>query len=362
MIAKSTFGSGIDDLTGDVTAYCLSVALDNGADANIKSTDKETIPIQLLYPCRTPEASWVARQRKKERWSVERRLDFIDFRLYWEGRVNRSDLMEFFGVSVPQASADLTMYQEIAKDNAVYNKTLKTYVAGPRFKPVFFEPSAEQYLAQIRLIQSGLLTEEEAWAVRLPSYSIVPILRRRLEPGTLRRILDAIRSGASVQVKYQSMSSPKPKWRWISPHALGFDGFRWHARAWCHTRGGFVDFVLARILEIGEIRPFDINPADDVGWQREVTLKLAPHPDLKDGNRRVVELDFGMVNGIVAVTTRVCMAYYFMRQMGLDRDLSKVLPERQQLVLVNRDEIEAAIKEADACEPAGEETMKQDEG
>ena len=74
------------------------------------------------------------------------------------------------------------------------------------------------------------------------------------------------------------MSSPEPKWRWFSPHALGFDGFRWHARAWCHNRKEFRDFVLARILEIGETRPAEIDPADDAGWQREVTLKLAPHP------------------------------------------------------------------------------------
>src|SRR5262249_54428183 len=158
-------------------------------------------------------------------------------------------------------------------------------------RPRFFEPSAEHYLAQLRLMEAGLLTEDEAWAVRLPSYSIVPILRRRLEPCILRRILDAIRTGASIHVSYQSMSRPEPTWRWISPHALGFDGFRWHARAWCHTRVAFRDFVLARILEIGNAEPSRINPADDKGWQHQVTLRLAPHPALQDGTRRAVELD-----------------------------------------------------------------------
>ena len=294
----------------------------------------------------------MGRQVKKSRWSVEQRLEFIDFRLFWEGHVNRGDLVSFFGVSVPQASSDLAEYQEAAKGNAVYDKTRKTYVAGRRFKAVFFEPSADEYLAQLRLIQAGLLTDEEAWAVRLPSYSIVPILRRRLEPSTLRHILDAIRTGASVHVNYQSMSRPEPKWRWLSPHALGFDGFRWHARAWCHSRNEFLDFVLARILEIGDTKPSDIDPDDDVGWQREVTLRLAPHPVLKDGNRRAVELDFGMDGGFVEVTTRVCMAYYFMLQLGLDGDPSEVNPDRQRVVLVNRDEVDAALREAGRCEPA----------
>jgi hypothetical protein len=45
---------------------------------------------------------------------VGRRLEFIEFRLFWEGSINRADLVEAFGVSVPQASKDLTLYQERA--------------------------------------------------------------------------------------------------------------------------------------------------------------------------------------------------------------------------------------------------------
>ena len=80
---------------------------------------------------------------KKSRWNIEKRLEFIDFRLYWEGRINRSDLTDFFGVSVPQASTDLAQYQEMAPNNTVYDKTLKTYVAASSFEPQFFTPSAQ---------------------------------------------------------------------------------------------------------------------------------------------------------------------------------------------------------------------------
>jgi len=41
------------------------------------------------------------------RWGVERKLEFIEFRLFWEGSVNRSDIIETFNVSVNQASTDL---------------------------------------------------------------------------------------------------------------------------------------------------------------------------------------------------------------------------------------------------------------
>lgn len=311
---------------------------------------KFTIPIREVYTSSARRTSVGSTTWKKGPWSVEQRLEFIDFRLFWEGHVNRGDLVNFFGISVPQASSDLARYQDAAKNNAVYDKTRKTYVAGQKFKPLFFEPSADRYLAQLRMIESGLLSEEEAWAIRTQAYSIVPILRRHIDPNTLRAILAAIRFGKMVYLTYQSIKRRTPKGRWISPHALGFDGFRWHARAWCHTRNGFVDFVLARILEVGEVKESEIDPAQDIAWQREITLRFAPHPDLKGGARKAIELDYGMKNGVAEITTRVCLAYYLERQFGLDAEAPKAKGQRQQIILVNRDELEAARKElGDSC-------------
>jgi hypothetical protein len=287
----------------------------------------------------------VTEQPRKTKRNVDRRLEFIDYRLYWLGHVNRSDLIDFFGVSVPQASADLAQYQAEAVGNAVYDKTRKTYVPGPQFEPKFFEPSADQYLAELRLMEAGILDAGEAWAVRLPILSVAPILRRRIAPETLRSILTAIRTKLSLKVSYQSMSATEPKTRWISPHALGFDGYRWHARAWCHTRNKFADFVLARVLKVSDSRPSDIDAKNDAPWNREVTMKLVPHPALKDGKRKAVELDFGMTHGSIEVKARLCLTYYIERQFGLDHDPSTVEPERQQIVLENRRELVALRKE-----------------
>ncbi len=61
-------------------------------------------------------------EKSELRWGVAQRLEFIEFRLFWEGRVNRSDLMEQFGLSVSQASANLNRYIGFAPDNMVYDK------------------------------------------------------------------------------------------------------------------------------------------------------------------------------------------------------------------------------------------------
>src|SRR4030042_6041184 len=85
------------------------------------------------------------------RWGVEQRLEFIDFKLYWEGEINRRDLRENYGISNPQASADLSKYIEMAPMNMDYDRSAKYYFATPNFKPILILPDAEQYLYRLRL-------------------------------------------------------------------------------------------------------------------------------------------------------------------------------------------------------------------
>lgn len=85
------------------------------------------------------------------RWGVEKRLEFIEFRLFWEGGINRADIMEQFGVSVPQASKDLSLYEEKAPGNLRYDKQQKRYLASPTFKPFFFEARGRPLSDAIRI-------------------------------------------------------------------------------------------------------------------------------------------------------------------------------------------------------------------
>ena len=180
--------------------------------------------------------------RSELRWGVEQRLEFIEFRLFWEGHVNRSDLMDQFGVSVNQASTDLNRYIGFAPDNMVYDKSARTYVRGPGFKPQFLEPDASRYLAQLRSVADGILDREDSWIADLPPYASALTPVRGVNPVTLRSVVGAIRRSEAIEVKYQSLSSPEPRWRWIAPHAIGFDGVRWHTRAFCLTDDCFKDF------------------------------------------------------------------------------------------------------------------------
>ncbi len=279
-------------------------------------------------------------EKSEIRHSVQRRLKFIEFRLFWEGQINRSDIMEQFGVSVPQASGDLKRYQEIAPGFVRYDSRLKTYCPTEKFIPLHFVPSADAYLAQLRLRESGFVAEGEAWTERMPDFSVVPILRRSVKPEILRAIIGASRDSLALKVKYQSASSNLTTWRWIAPHAFGFDGFGWHARSWCLRHQGFRDFVLTRVLEIDGSRPEKIDCTADLEWNQPVTLVLQPNPRLSAGDRRAVELDYKMEDGKCKIETRVSLLYYLQGHLGINQDHESVDPKLLRLVLANRDDVE----------------------
>ena len=71
------------------------------------------------------------------RWSTRKRLEFIESRLFWDGKISRKDLTDYFDVSVPQATKDLKMYSELAPENIHYDNRAKHYQAGTNFKPEF---------------------------------------------------------------------------------------------------------------------------------------------------------------------------------------------------------------------------------
>jgi len=94
------------------------------------------------------------------KWGQERRLELIEFRLLWDGKVNRSDLTNFFGISVPQASLDLALYQQRAPKNTQYDKQQKAYIATPEFVPILVPENPLSYLNQVWQVEAGLAVKE----------------------------------------------------------------------------------------------------------------------------------------------------------------------------------------------------------
>lgn len=247
--------------------------------------------------------------------------------------------MDAFGISVQQASKDFANYIEGRKSNLTYDKRLRTYLRGKNFKPRYFQPDAAEYFAQLQAVEHGLVPEAQSWISVFPGYAATPVPARGVDPQVLRDVLSAIREAAALRVTYQSMSRPEPTVRWIEPHALAFDGFRWHARAYCQNDGVFKDFLLSRIVEVGDRALVTTGPSADEAWHTEVVLEIGPHPDLSGSQRRAIEMDYAMEDGLARIPVRRALLFYALNRLGLDTDPAARRPQDQQIVLVNTDEV-----------------------
>jgi hypothetical protein len=247
--------------------------------------------------------------------------------------------MDAFGVSTQQASIDLNAYIDQAKRNPVYDNSLRAYLRGKNFKPKYLKPEADEHFAQLRAVTQGIVSEEQSWISYFPGFGATPVPARGAAPETLRGVISAIRENAALKITYQSMSRPEPSVRWIEPHALAFDGFRWHARAFCQNNQVFKDFLLSRIVEVGGSRPMTGDPSTDAAWHTEVVLEIGPHPALSESQRCVIEMDYGMEEGRAQIPVRRALLFYALKRLGLDTDPAARKPQDQQIVLLNAVEV-----------------------
>lgn len=285
----------------------------------------------------------------KRRWGIEQRLEFIEFRLFWDGTLNRADIIERFGVSAVQASADLAQYKELGPDNLDYDPSQKHFVASSRFTPKILQPNADRYLVQLKAIGDKVISVSDTGIGALPTMDAMPIPHRRVDPNILRRLLSCIRRQRGLSVFYHSMNSkrPLPLWRDITPHAIAFDGLRWHVRAYCHLESRFKDFILSRILDLGaEVEPG--KPANqDTHWQEFFDVVLIPNPKLSKSQQETVARDYEMTDGCLHMPVRRALLYYFNKRLRLDVAEKTDDPKETPVVLLNRAEFEQALELAD---------------
>lgn len=291
-------------------------------------------------------------------WGVEQRLEFIEFRLFWQGGVNRSSIIDMFGVSVPQASKDLSLYQEIAPKNAVYNKNRKRYEPSLEFAPIFLKPDPDEFLKRLRATAEGIGDRADSSLGEYPTLDVPLLPTRQVSTPILRMVLKAVREDRTIDLLYQSMSAnrPEPVVRTISPHAFGFDGFRWHARAFCHIDCVYRDFLLPRMLEvrgIGEGESAVSSDGDDL-WNQFFELVIAPNPQLTASQRAVVARDYSMASEQKVLTVRQAMLFYTMKQLGLLEGADKKDPRHQHIVAVNSSAANEILSKTDL--PDGKKT------
>lgn len=258
------------------------------------------------------------------RFAQETRLKYLDALLFWEGRANRSDLIDKFQISPAQAALDLKSYLESGKSGSVtYDTRAKRYEATIKFKPLFGLPSPEEWLKGERRTLADQI-------------DVLPTLGRHTDVMMLARIYRAIRDKAALQIGYQSMTDVEPKIRWIAPHALASDGLRWHARAYCVLHQDYRDFVLSRMAIPSGSKIIQERPAGDLPpdqeWNNAVELVLVPAASLSVAQAAAIRREYGFDQAALTVRIRQALLFYALRRWGLDRQDSRLSIKTQRII------------------------------
>ena len=155
------------------------------------------------------------------RWGVRRRLEFIDFRLFWDGRFNRRDMAEAFGISAQQASVDIGQYEKIAPDNLAYDRAEKAYKRTEHFRPAFIGETIDRYLLQLVAIENQWMSQEDTWFGIFPTVEVVTLGGRPTDSTVLLHVLQAVRNGLEIDIEYASLTGSTQPSRTIAPPCAG---------------------------------------------------------------------------------------------------------------------------------------------
>jgi hypothetical protein len=276
------------------------------------------------------------------RWGVRRRLEFIDFRLFWDGRFNRSDLADTFGISTQQASADVAQYEKIAPRNLQYDRAEKAYVRTEAFLPAFIGETIERYLLQLVAIENRWMRPEDTWFDAIPPVEVLTLGRRPTNPTVLLRVLDAIREKSEIDIEYASLTGSVQQSRTIVPHALSHSAGRWYVRSWSRDHNDFRDYNINRISSVTKHRPASVDAALDFEWVHVIDLVIMPNPSLPGERQAAIALEHGMTDGRFVRPCRLSLSFYLMSEYNLDVEPGVLKPEKQQIILQNRDEVTQA--------------------
>ena len=241
------------------------------------------------------------------------RLFHIDFKLYFLGSVNRTDLVSRFGIKEAAASRGLSLYKNLAPKNIEYDTKAKTYIQREGFTPLF-EYSGSQTLAALLngFGDDFVGTQKPIVTCEAPTQLNYPNIQ------TLAFITRAIHNSQILKIKYRSLSSGLSE-REIVPFALIDNGLRWHVRGYDRARSRFADFVVNRIEApqlINEEIPEEQTKEADNQWNRIVELHIVPHPKLK--HPETIEAEYAMNSGLLNLNVRAALAGYVLRKWSVD--------------------------------------------
>lgn len=247
-------------------------------------------------------------------FSQKQRLAYIDFLLMFKGSFSRSDLTTRFEMGMANATRDISLYKELAPNNAELDNPSKQYFQTKTFKPLFKHDARKTLVKLANNITDGFdAIGDINFPVEAPSQLNAPDIF------IVAKLIQAILNKKSVSVIYTSLSSGSAS-RELVPHSIIDNGLRWHVRAYDRKSKSFRDFVLTRISKVTikaqKIELYE-DKLEDHQWMRMMPLQLVAHPN-NVKHPTAIAMDYGMDNGVLEINVRAALAGYLLRRWNVD--------------------------------------------
>ncbi|HDY7744141.1 TPA: WYL domain-containing protein [Vibrio vulnificus] len=262
------------------------------------------------------------------------RLEYIDFKLFFTGRVSRADLNAVFGIAEAAASRVLTQYATIRPNN----KTQKTNtILRETFVPLCaFDPDealgmlANGFNRYSRPVESDVTSE------------LIGRIPNQLNLENVAKITRAISGHYAISCNYLSENSDNHDTRILVPLAIMHDGTSWLFRAFDRSESSkpaFKNFHFARVRAVKE--ELESNEAkqksgevlsQDTLWNLRLPLVLTLHESLSQTQRMRVITDFGIDEGKeeLYVTERAAFRWILEKKWYIDARSQAQIDEDNQ--------------------------------
>jgi hypothetical protein len=194
------------------------------------------------------------------------------------------------------------------------------YVAGPAFRPAYIRDDVAAYLDYLRgaTLVSRLLVREAGaphlgpWTGVRVHEALVPAARAR--PRACANVPRGLAARRAVLCDYQSKQGRRDSVV-ISPHALVFDGLRYHVRAHVHGTGNWVDLVLGRFLAAELTKEAWVGDAGDLEWHSFRMLQATINPALPEDVRQALREEYELTDDTFSFRERQPVLFYVRRRL-----------------------------------------------
>lgn len=262
----------------------------------------------------------------------EERFKFIDFLLFFKGRLMRSELVEVLDIGTATASRCIKAFLKLNSGKARFISPRHGYIADTTYLPKYQHDAliALQYLAysekNSRFNVKSFGAPRYSFHPEIGSNVVAPITRAIVTDTDITMSYTSIRSGRSMKI--------------VKPHSVFESSGLWYFRAFDREHTEFRTFRFSRVIESCQIESVaaGAKPQDDE-WNRKRTVTLLPHP--KNPNPMAQMLDLGMSeDGTRTLNISEALLGFALTDLRVDCSAGSKLDFREYpLALASRDEL-----------------------